>query len=175
MYDPRAFFSLAVTYATGFPGDPTVFERFLVRPRLGLMHKQGRFDKSGKGLAAKAAQDYHALADSAGLCPLAIPAMHLPIIASALEAAVGETFTPLQAISVGERTVNVQRLYANDCGICAVDDRLPQRLLTPATEGRHAGRVPQLAAQLGEYYELRGWDSEGRPTQQTLERLGLTS
>jgi len=24
-----------------------------------------------------------------------------------------------------------------------------------------------------EYYSLRGWDREGRPTQETLQRLGL--
>jgi aldehyde:ferredoxin oxidoreductase len=173
MGDPRAFFSLAPAYATGFPGDPTAFERFLVRPRLGIMHKQGRFDKGGKGLAAKVAQDYHAMVESAGICPLTIPAMHLPIISAALEAATGETFTPLQAIAMGERTVNLQRLYANECGISAGDDRLPERLLTPAAEGRHAGHVPDLATQLEEYYELRGWDSDGRPTQQTLEKLGL--
>lgn len=26
---------------------------------------------------------------------------------------------------------------------------------------------------LDEYYEIHGWDSEGRPTPQTLKRLGL--
>ncbi|MDO8637532.1 MAG: aldehyde ferredoxin oxidoreductase C-terminal domain-containing protein [Dehalococcoidia bacterium] len=28
---------------------------------------------------------------------------------------------------------------------------------------------------LDEYYEIHGWDKEGRPTPQTLKRLGLDS
>jgi aldehyde:ferredoxin oxidoreductase len=27
---------------------------------------------------------------------------------------------------------------------------------------------------LNEYYSLRGWDSDGRPTSATLERLGIS-
>jgi aldehyde:ferredoxin oxidoreductase len=33
--------------------------------------------------------------------------------------------------------------------------------------------VPNLDRMLAFYYELRGWDKQGRPTEETLARLGL--
>ena len=33
--------------------------------------------------------------------------------------------------------------------------------------------MPDIALQLREYYEVRGWDEKGRPTKQKLEELGL--
>ncbi len=172
MHDPRAFFGLAVTYATDLPGDPTMFDRFLVMPEIGITHKTGRFDRAGKGLAAKAAQDYYALFDCAGICPLAIPALPPALITVALEAATGSTRTSGEVMAIGERTANVERLYAMACGV-RIESRLPVRLMTPAPSGPHAGRVANLADQLREYCELRGWDAAGKPTQHTMDRLGL--
>ena len=34
-------------------------------------------------------------------------------------------------------------------------------------------RTVKLAGMLAEYYELRGWDTDGRPKPETLKRLGL--
>ena len=39
----------------------------------------------------------------------------------------------------------------------------------------HAGYelMNKLAEMLPEYYEVRGWTDEGKPTAETLERLGV--
>ena len=54
------------------------------------------------------------------------------------------------------------------------DDTLPKRILEePADVGTAKGLVCRLDEMLPEYYELCGWDAEGVPTRETLERLGL--
>ena len=52
-------------------------------------------------------------------------------------------------------------------------DRLPQRILTAATEGGAAGSVPDMKVLLEEFYPVRGLAPDGRPTKETLARLGL--
>ncbi len=59
-------------------------------------------------------------------------------------------------------------------GFTAKDDNLPPRLLKDAAKtGPAKGLVNGLDKMLPEYYELRGWTSEGIPTAETRERLGL--
>ncbi|HXK57246.1 MAG TPA: aldehyde ferredoxin oxidoreductase C-terminal domain-containing protein, partial [Gammaproteobacteria bacterium] len=54
------------------------------------------------------------------------------------------------------------------------DDTLPKRLRKDAAKtGPAKGRVNDLKKMLPEYYQLRGWDDIGVPTQETLARLGL--
>ncbi len=40
-------------------------------------------------------------------------------------------------------------------------------------EGARAGKVPPLAEMLEDYYAHRGWNVDGWPSEETLERLGL--
>jgi aldehyde:ferredoxin oxidoreductase len=45
--------------------------------------------------------------------------------------------------------------------------------MEPAKTGPAKGLVSGIDKMLPEYYELRGWDKEGRPKKDTLDRLGL--
>jgi aldehyde:ferredoxin oxidoreductase len=77
---------------------------------------------------------------------------------------------------VGERIWNMERQFNLAAGLSAADDKLPKRLLTePAKTGPAKGKVNELGKMLPEYYQLRGWSPEGRPTAETLNRLGLTT
>ncbi|MFC2078109.1 aldehyde ferredoxin oxidoreductase C-terminal domain-containing protein, partial [Candidatus Bipolaricaulota bacterium] len=55
------------------------------------------------------------------------------------------------------------------------DDRLPRRFVEePSVSGAAVGHIAHAHEMLGEYYALRGWDeTNGLPTPETLERLGL--
>jgi len=46
-------------------------------------------------------------------------------------------------------------------------------LTEPAKEGPAKGLVNGLDKMLPEYYQLRGWGTDGKPTKETLQRLGL--
>ena len=39
--------------------------------------------------------------------------------------------------------------------------------------GGHLGKVAELDVMLKEYYEVRGWSTEGVPTEEKVQELGL--
>jgi aldehyde:ferredoxin oxidoreductase len=73
----------------------------------------------------------------------------------------------------GERIVNIKRAYQVRCGISRKDDRLPPRMTKRRIDGGAGDHVPKVEPMLDLYYEARGWDTYGRPTPETLERLDL--
>jgi aldehyde:ferredoxin oxidoreductase len=171
--DPRAYFGLAACYATGpnavcdLNAVPSAFDHYTVLPEAGVTHRQGRFDRKGKGLEAKVAQDFTALTNSMVICPqvsLMLTPMHIGEI---LAAATGEPFTSQAVLAAGERITNAQRVFNLKAAVGP--DDLPGRLLEVA-QGAKAFDLP---FQLAEYYSLRGWDAAGVPTQEKLAGLGL--
>ncbi len=179
MYDPRAYFSLGAAYATGpnpgcdLTGAPSIFELFSSMPEAGVLYRQDRFDRAGKGLAAKVGQDVTSVLSSMVVClypGLTLAPLHL---AEALSSATGFDYTSAEILQAGERIVNLQRMYNLRCGLDGEVDRLPPRLLEPLNEGGTGGRAPNVEEQLREYRQLRGWGDDGRPTKEKLEELGL--
>ncbi len=78
---------------------------------------------------------------------------------------------------IGERIYNLERLINVGRGLSRRHDTLPFRVLNePIPDGPAKGRFcPQeeLDAMLDRYYEIRGWTSDGIPTDDTLSELGL--
>jgi aldehyde:ferredoxin oxidoreductase len=78
---------------------------------------------------------------------------------------------------IGERIYTLERIINTDRGIMRRDDTLPYRVMhEPIGEGPAKGRFcppEKLDEMLDTYYELRGWDPDGIPTDETLSRLGL--
>ncbi|MFH1486353.1 MAG: aldehyde ferredoxin oxidoreductase family protein [Chloroflexota bacterium] len=170
MHDPRAFFSIAVNYATGSRGADHMRGNVLASE----VGRQGeRFTDSGKALIAKEAQDMAEAVNSLILCMFAARELSADRIAELLTVVTGQSYTGEEVLRVGERVVNLQRLFNLRCGATGADDRLPSRLLQPTSEGGHAGRVPDIQRQLREYYEARGWSPDGRPSLDKLRELGL--
>jgi aldehyde:ferredoxin oxidoreductase len=64
-------------------------------------------------------------------------------------------------------------MFSLRCGLDPAEDKLPPRLMEPTDEGGHAGKVPFLVEGIQEYYQLRGWGADGRPTPEKLSELGL--
>ena len=64
---------------------------------------------------------------------------------------------------------------SNSGGFTGADDTLPERLLRDAAKtGPAKGHVNRLDEMMPpEYYDLRGWDTSGVPTAETVSRLGL--
>jgi aldehyde:ferredoxin oxidoreductase len=61
-------------------------------------------------------------------------------------------------------------------GVTRQDDQLPPRMREAVPTGPASGHQiseAMLDEMLDEYYNLRGWDTRGIPTPETLERLGL--
>ena len=155
-------------------GASFVMEQGAPRPDTGIPPEVDRFDNEGKGILAKLAQDKYSMTGSLVICVMLSDGMIFADYADILEAVTGEPWTVERVAETGERITNLQRVFSLKCGITGADDKLPRRLLEGPDEGSHAGKVPDMAVLLADYYRERGWDENGRPTRQKLEELGLT-
>jgi len=74
---------------------------------------------------------------------------------------------------IGERIYNLTRLFNLREGFSRRDDQLPERLKEPREDtGWRIGQA-DFEKMLDEYYYLRGWNKEGKPSRETLERLHI--
>lgn len=179
MHDPRAFFSFGSTYATSprgachMHGSAGVWDGRAALPEAGIKEVQDPHVNTGKGLLAKAAQDYSNAIHSSIICIFTTYELGPSDLARAISAATGYDYQANDVLRIGERVFNLQRAFNYRFGITGKDDVLPKRILTSVIGGPTEGLVPNLEEQLREYYEARGWDQDGKPTQGKLQELGL--
>ena len=129
---------------------------------------------SGKAAPCKNSQDAIATIDSTGLCLFTSGSWDMADFAEQIDAACEGDWTVERLQKIGERIWNIEKQFNMAAGFSRADDTLPPRLLNdPAPSGTAKGRVCELNTMLDEYYELRGWDSNGKPTIDTLARLNL--
>jgi len=173
-YDGRVIQGIGLAYATSNRGACHLRGYTIASEVLGIPVKTEPVDANGKPELVKAFQDATAAFDSAGICIFTSFAWTLADVAPQMQAACGEEFTMEHLNHIGERIWNMEREFNNAAGFTKADDTLPKRLLTEAAKtGPGKGVVSKLPEMLPKYYEVRGWDSEGRPTSQTKQRLGL--
>jgi aldehyde:ferredoxin oxidoreductase len=137
-----------------------------------------RLSPKYKGIMVKECEDFMVMVESVGLCKYGTqipPEFYYDDIALALKIHNGLNLTSTQLQEIGERIVNLNRLFNARFGVTRKDDCLPDRLTKEkAPLGPSAGEVVELDMMLTEYYEMRGWDQEtGLPLKETLKRLGL--
>ena len=129
----------------------------------------------GKALPCKRSQDKISLIDSTGLCWFTLSGWNIGDFQAQIDAACEGDWTVERLYQTGERIWNLERQFNLAAGLSKSDDSLPERLLKdPAKSGVAKGKVNELGRMLPEYYELRGWTADGVPTEETLERLGLS-
>lgn len=173
-YDPRAIQGQGLAYATSNRGGCHV-RAYLISPEiLALPEKLDRFDIAGKPEWVKIFQDLTAAIDSSGLCLFTSFAMNADDYAEMLTAATGNTYDAASLLDAGDRIWNMEKLFNIDSGLGYADDTLPKRLLEePIPEGPSKGEVSRLGEMLPLYYEVRGWDDKGVPTEAKLAELGI--
>jgi aldehyde:ferredoxin oxidoreductase len=173
-YDSRGIQGMGLAYATSNRGACHLRGYTVASEILGIPVKTDPLVPDGKADLVKAFQDATAVFDSAGICVFTSFAWSLQDVAPQLEAACEGDWSLENLGVVGERIWNLERQFNLAAGITAADDTLPKRLLEePAKTGPAKGLVNSLPKMLPLYYEARGWSTDGRPTQQTLARLGL--
>lgn len=173
-YDPRGIQGHGLQYATANRGGCHV-RGYLVSPEiLGVPEKLDRFALEGKATWAKIFQDLTASIDASGVCLFTSFAMGADDYADVLNAVVGTEYTGADILAAGDRIWNVERIYNLASGYTKADDTLPSRLLKePIPDGPSKGHVHRLSELLPEYYQVRGWDEEGLPTEEKLAELDL--
>jgi aldehyde:ferredoxin oxidoreductase len=132
-------------------------------------------DIEGKPEVVKSSQDEIAFIDSSGLCLFPRGCgWAIEDFLSMVNASCDSEWDMHRMRITGERIWNLERLFNLRAGLGRQDDTLPRRILEePADIGVGKGQVSRVPEMLPVYYALRGWDEQGVPSDQTLERLGL--
>jgi aldehyde:ferredoxin oxidoreductase len=102
-------------------------------------------------------------------------------LSKAIEYATGTKFSKENLLEIGERAYQIERAVIALRGIKREDDMPNFKNLNEECPGDHpTGPVPlppidreKFELILDKYYELRGWDDQGIPTRECLEKLDL--
>ncbi|PKM92745.1 MAG: aldehyde:ferredoxin oxidoreductase, partial [Elusimicrobia bacterium HGW-Elusimicrobia-4] len=142
-------------------------------PEIGI-----RLSEKNKGFMIFHNENYSVVIESLGVCKygtMVPPALYYDDVISAMDVTMGWKITEAELKKIGERIVNLNRLFNVREGMSRKDDTLPERLLKePAPEGLPKGHVVKLDEMLDQYYQYRGWDKKtGKPITKKLKSLGL--
>ncbi|MFX0168038.1 MAG: aldehyde ferredoxin oxidoreductase family protein [Candidatus Hodarchaeota archaeon] len=172
-YDPRGIQGHGLAYATSNRGGCHL-RAYLIGPEiLGSPVLVDRDRVDGKPELVILFQNLSAAMDSLVLCRFTTFAFSVNDYAELASAATGFPINSQEFLQIGDRIWNLERLFNLREGFTAKDDCLPPRFSTPLPEGGSRNRVTHLADMLPIYYQLRGWDDKGQPTQSRLKQLNL--
>jgi aldehyde:ferredoxin oxidoreductase len=126
-------------------------------------------------------QVFYSMLDSVELCQFVYgPAWTLygpAETVTMINAVTGWDVTVDELMSVGERRLNLFRIFNAREGLDRKDDKLPKKFFKAlGGAGPTAGIAlthEEIESAKDEYYKLAGWTNNGIPTSQTLERLDI--
>jgi aldehyde:ferredoxin oxidoreductase len=175
-YDPRGTIGYSLAYSVADRGG--CHRR--ARPVMAESKSEAlRFSYQGKAQAVKSQEDGRGYDHSLVLCDY-VPTffeMSSADLALLMTDLTGVEFTAEKLDRVGERAINLARLFNNRCGITNLDDTLPGRFFSEVLpRGASAGKTVDpagLESMVQEYYALRGWDVNGQVPEATLHALGI--
>jgi len=133
----------------------------------------------GKALLVRRAMIVGVVLDSLGLCK--VPALclickfDLESEAELVSALTGQPINGSELFRIGERIINLERLFNLRQGAGSKDDRLPDMFFD---KEYNSGRKPSkprewMEPMKQEFYHLMGWNRKGVPTRGKLEELSL--
>jgi len=139
-----------------------------------------RLSYDGKARMVKYHEQVCCATDSLGICFIHTLSSHRVspgIMADLFESATGISMDVDKLMLAGERILTLERAFNLREGLRKEDDTLPGRMFDDEIpDGPSKGlRVSKEAFNeiLEEYYELHGWNSNGIPGIETMNRLGL--
>ncbi len=186
-FDPRGASAAGLGYAVSNRGGD--FTSVYARHEFSLTPEQAkalygderaadRTSPVGKAAMVKRSIVICAVLDAIGLCK--IPALtlvnefDLSSEAELVSAVAGLPVTPEDLFEIGERIMDIERLFNIRFGAATADDSLPEVFVRePLGEGPAAGNTVELETMIREFYEAMGWSAEGVPTEDRLRELGL--
>ncbi len=182
-HDPRSCNSLAPTYATGTRGachfrgpcEDVEMGGFFM-PEIGVEEGCVKFfEPDNQSLVAARCQDLGVVTNSVVICLFMIDGGDLTLTETVdlFNAITGWDYTVQELIEAGERGFTVQRLLNIRDGYDGQTDVLPRKMFKSAKTGFRAGKAIPFEQLMKDYYEIRGWDTEGVPTPDTLKRLQI--
>ena len=179
-YEPRGAFAMGLAYATATRGGCHRRAKPVEIPQ--DRFKYDNFGFAGNAQMVKKLQDFREPVHCGILCDALLRfcfELEMKDVAEMYRLVVGWGDISAQELTqLAERIYTLTRCYNIREGASRKDDTLPPRILyDPLPDGPGQGKVigdETFNRMLDEYYSLRGWDSKGIPTPETLDRLELT-
>ncbi|MHA1977766.1 MAG: aldehyde ferredoxin oxidoreductase family protein [Candidatus Hodarchaeales archaeon] len=182
-YDSRAAKITGLAYATANRGGDHITAyiegpAFMSMPFLivdeGEVDEDGLTEIPAEAQVVKEYEDAFGVFDAISGCKFMGMVLTGEDWADLIQSLLGYEFTERDFRLLGERIYNLERAYNVREGLTRIDDTLPKRLLEdPLPDGPAEGQIVNLDPMLTAYYKYRGWDQDGRPTAETLTRLGM--
>jgi aldehyde:ferredoxin oxidoreductase len=147
-----------------------------------LYDLKGKVDQlqveTGRGLIIKDTEDLYAVMDSLLVCKFLTGAYEgFETLAKLYDVLTGIKLRSEDLSKVGERIINLARLFNLREGLSRKDDTLPQKFFNVNDfEGLSKPNTlthEELNFMIYDYYSCRGWTREGTPTEEKLEELDI--
>jgi aldehyde:ferredoxin oxidoreductase len=176
-YDPRGMKGQALTSAVSDRGGCHLRSNTLRTEIIGKPRAYDRYVYDEKAEMIRELQLNYATYNCLIACVFGTFALDGEDYAEALSTIMDWSVTAQEIRLIGEKALNLTRLFNIREGFTRQDDTLPQRLFNqPATRGPSKGQVVDKAAfekMLDEYYHCMGWDKNGVPAKDKLKELGI--
>jgi aldehyde:ferredoxin oxidoreductase len=193
MHEPRGKVGVGLGYATNEAGadhlvgfhDPIFVNPesvpFKAAMKIGITEPTGVLDLGEKKVRIwYTAERWNSAEKVIGFCffgPAPRSFIQVDDVIGAVRAATGWDVTVDDLLEIGERAVNLARMFNVREGFDRTDDRLPDRLHAPLEGGPLTGTSIDRAAfeeAISALYTLKGWDpATGVPSRETLRRLDI--
>jgi aldehyde:ferredoxin oxidoreductase len=175
-YEPRGAFGSGLSYAVSPRG---ACHRRAWPPAREILGDYPPYTAEGKAEMVKALYDENCILHSLLVCDM--PGKFIPLsledYAAYFQAATGEAVSQNDLFTIAGRIETLIRMFNLREGFTRADDTLPHRtLFEPLPDGPAKGQCigqENLDRMIDGYYEIRGWDSSGVPTPETLKRYQL--
>ena len=176
-YEPRGAFGSGLSYAVSPRG---ACHRRAWPPAKEILGGYPPFTTEGKAEMIKDLYDQNCVLHSLLVCDM--PAKFIPLslddYSNYLQAVTGESFSTDDFLTIAGRIETLIRMFNLREGFTRKDDTLPFRtLFEPLPDGPAKGRFigeENLNRMIDDYYACRGWDSQGVPTEATLQKYDLS-
>jgi aldehyde:ferredoxin oxidoreductase len=177
-YDPRGIQGMGLAFATCTRGACHLRATMYV-PEL-FQGVLDRFTIKGKAQPLKDLQELFTIYDCMILCKFGARnafGNSWDNMVVLVNAATGRNYSVDDLKRIGARGWTMERLFNLREGLTKKDDTLPERLFTtPIHDGPSKGAVLNKAdfdVEIEAYYGVWGWDKNGVPTKDTLDKLGI--
>jgi aldehyde:ferredoxin oxidoreductase len=175
-YEPRGAFGSGLSYAVSPRG---ACHRRAWPPAIEILGNYPPYTAEGKAELVKGLYDENCILHSLLVCDM--PAKFIPLsredYGKYFEAVTGQPISQEGLRLMADRIETLIRMFNVREGFSRKDDTLPYRTLhEPLPDGPAKGQFigeENLNRMLNEYYDLRGWDRSGIPTEETLKKYGL--
>lgn len=176
-YDPRASFTQALGYMTSPTGACHLRGGYAVSLAFfGGTKEIPRFSLLQSPVAIRNMQNLGIIQDSLGICRFTGFAFSTDPWSRMVSGATGLDFSTSRLEEIANRIATLERIFNLEAGATFEDDILPERFSQNPIQVAGEDKIISLEAiekMRADYYEVRGWDKEGKPTPALINALKI--